>query len=263
MKRRFIQLLALTALAFTPACWAQSPLAGDWQGSLNAGGGTQYRIAWHVTAAQDGSFSATIDNVDLGILAMPVKSMTVKDAAITQVMDTEIQINGEAHAVRGTFVGNLSKDGSEIKGTWPQTAPEQPPAEVVMKHAAAQAEIKPAEPPQIVGDWLGILTMQGSDMHVVLHVVAAKDGTLSATSDVPDQGMVGIPGSAVSFKDSKLSINFDSYNGVYAGTLSPDATSIKGTWTTDQPTELNFTRAAAPAAPAPAPAAPKAADPKN
>jgi hypothetical protein len=261
MKRKFIQLLALTAFAFTPACWAQSPLAGDWQGTLNAGGGTQYHIVWHVTAAQDGSLSATIDNTDMGLLAIPVKSMTLKDSAVTQVMDTQIQMNGEPHAVHGMFVGNLSKDGLEIKGTWTQTEPEQPPAEVVLKHSPAPAEAKTAVSPQIVGDWLGILSMQGSDMHVVLHITAAKDGTISATSDVPDQGIVGIPGSAISFKDSKLSINFDQYNGVYAGTLSPDATSIKGTWTTDQPTELNFTRAAAPAAPAAA--APKPADPKN
>ena len=259
MKLKFIQLLAIAALTFTPACWAQSPLVGDWLGTLNAGG-VQYRIAWHVTAAKDGSLSATIDNLDMGILAIPIKSMTVKDATISQVMDAEVQISGEAHAVRGTFVGTLSKDGSEVKGTWTQSEPEQPPAELVMKHTTAQAETKPAEPPQIVGDWLGILTMQGSDMHVLLHIIAAKDGTLAATADVPDQGIVGVPGSAISFKDSKLSINFDSYNGVYAGTLSPDAAAIKGTFTTDQPTELNFIRAAASSAPtaaAPTPTAPK------
>ena len=260
MKRRIIQLLALIALAFTATCWAQSPLAGDWQGTLNAGAGTQYRIAWHVTAAKDGSLSATIDNLDLGILAIPVKSMTVKDSAVTQILDGEIQINGESHAIRGTFVGAMNKDASEIKGTWTQTEPEQPPAEVVVKRAAAQVAAKPAEPPQIAGDWLGVLSMQGSDMRVVLHIIAAKDGTLSASSDVPDQGMMGIPGSAVTFKDSKLSINFDSYNGVYTGTLSQDATTIKGTWTQDQPAELDFTRA--PAQAAPTPAAPKPPEPK-
>jgi hypothetical protein len=258
MNRRIIGIIAAGALAIAPACWAQSPLAGEWQGTLNAGGGTQFRIAWHVTAAKDGSFSATIDNLDLGILAIPVKSMTVKDSAITQVIDSDVQINGEAHSVKGTFAGNLSKDGSEIKGTWTQTEPAQPPAELVMKHAGETA-VKPAEPPAIVGDWLGILSMQGSDMHVVLHVIAAKDGTLSATSDVPDQGIMGTPGSAVTFKDSKLSINFDTYNGVYAGTLSADGTTIKGTWTAGEPVDLNFTRAAAPAAPV----VPKPPDPKN
>jgi len=257
MKAKILQLFAFTAFACAPACWGQSPLAGDWLGTINAGG-MQYHIAWHISAAKDGSLSATIDNLDMGLMAIPVKSMTLKDSAVTQVMDGEVQINGEAHAVRGMFAGNLSKDGSEIKGTWTQSEPEQPPADVVMKHSLVQAETKPAAPPQIVGDWLGILSMQGSDMHVVLHITAAKDGTISATTDVPDQGITGVEGSAVSFKDSKLSINFDQYNGVYAGTLSPDATTIKGTWTADQPTELNFTRAAASPA-----AAPKPAEPKN
>jgi hypothetical protein len=268
MKNKVMQLFALTALAFTPACWAQSPLAGDWQGTLSAGG-MQYRIVWHITAANDGSLSATIDNLDMGIMAIPVKSMTLKDSAVTQIMDGQIQINGESHPVRGMFAGTLNKDATEIKGTWTQAEPEQPPADVVMKRAPAQAAVMPATvpaaPQQIAGDWLGILSTQGSDIHVVLHIIAAKDGTLSANADTPDQGMTAIPGSGVSFKDSKLHIAFDSYNGVYEGTLSADATSIKGTWTTDQPTELNFMRAApaAPAPPTPAPAAPKPPDPKN
>jgi fermentation-respiration switch protein FrsA (DUF1100 family) len=109
-----------------------------------------------------------------------------------------------------------------------------------------------------VGDWQGVLTVQGNQLRIALHIVAAKDGTLSATADNPDQGQMGTPASAASFKDSKLSLTFDVYNGIYEGTLSPDGSKITGTWTQEQPAELNFTRV--PAQAAPRPAAPPAID---
>jgi pimeloyl-ACP methyl ester carboxylesterase len=97
----------------------------------------------------------------------------------------------------------------------------------------------------------GILSVEGNQLHITLHIAAEKDGTLSATADDPDQGQVGTKASAVSFKDSKVNIAFDVFNGVYSGTLSTDGSQITGTWTQEQPVELNFTRApAAQAAPA-------------
>jgi len=103
---------------------------------------------------------------------------------------------------------------------------------------------------QIAGDWQGILSVEGNQLHITLHIVAEKDGTLSATADDPDQGQMGTKASAVSFKDSKVNIAFDVFNGVYSGTLSADGAQITGTWTQGQPVELNFTRVSAQAAPA-------------
>jgi len=260
MRNKVIPIFALATLALLPVCRAQSPLAGDWQGTLNTADGTKARIAWHVVAATDGSLTATIDNLDQNILAIPVKSMTLKGSAVTQIMDSVIKINGEDHNVRGSFEGTIDKDATEIKGTWTQTGPEQPPAEVDMKHIPAQTAAsiapKPIEQPQIAGDWQGVLSFNGSDLHVTLHIVAARDGTLSVTADNPDQGQMGTKASAASFKDSKLTVGFDVYNGVYEGTLSPDGSAIKGSWTQDQPVELNFKRVQAPAAPTPPPATP-------
>jgi len=95
---------------------------------------------------------------------------------------------------------------------------------------------------KIAGDWQGILSVDGNQLHITLHVVAAKDGTLSATADDPDQGQMDTKASAITFKDSKLNVAFDVYNGVYSGTLSADGNQITGTWTQAQPVELNFTR---------------------
>jgi hypothetical protein len=102
---------------------------------------------------------------------------------------------------------------------------------------------------QVIGDWQGVATIQGTDYHIIVHITAAKDGTLAATLDSPELGATGIATSGVTYKDSKLTMNVDAYHGVYTGTLSADGTKITGTFAGDQETPIEFARmAAAPAA---------------
>jgi hypothetical protein len=102
---------------------------------------------------------------------------------------------------------------------------------------------------QIVGDWQGVASIQGTDYHIIVHITAAKDGTLAATLDSPELGVTGVATSGVTYKDSKFSMNVDAYNGVYTGMLSSDGTKITGVFAGDQETPIEFARvlAAAPA----------------
>jgi CubicO group peptidase (beta-lactamase class C family) len=109
---------------------------------------------------------------------------------------------------------------------------------------------------QIAGDWQGTLNAMGAQLHLVLHIAAAKDGSLTATLDSVDQGANGIPVTTTTLKDSKLSLVVEAVHGTYEGTVNKDATEITGTWTQGQPLELNFKRAPAP--PAASAAAPPA-----
>jgi hypothetical protein len=93
---------------------------------------------------------------------------------------------------------------------------------------------------EVAGDWLGTLNTGGPQLHLVLHIVAAKGGSLTATLDSVDQGANGIPVSAISLKGSKLSITIDAVHGTYEGTVNKEATEIAGTWSQGQPLELNF-----------------------
>lgn len=111
----------------------------------------------------------------------------------------------------------------------------------------------------IVGDWQGVLDTGQGQLHLILHLTKAANGSLGATLDSVDQGANGIPVATVTLKDSKLSLGVDAVNGTYEGTVKPDASEIDGTWTQGQSLPLNFTRAAA--APAPVKAAPKPAKP--
>lgn len=257
-------ILAVSALAVTPFCPAQASLAGDWQGTIDAGGGTMH-VAWHVKAAPDGTLTSTLDNIDENIYGIKVKPTTVKGSDIELTVDDTIQVNGQDIPVKGSFEGKVNKDGSEVTGTWTQTEPEQPPTEVHFTRAAAQPAAPAATPqastqPSIVGDWAGTLNAGPAQLRLLLHIKADKDGTLTGTLDSIDQGANGIPISSATFKDGKLNLTIGAVNGTYEGTVNKDATEITGTWSQGQPLDLNFKRAQPQSAAAPKPAAPTEID---
>jgi hypothetical protein len=113
---------------------------------------------------------------------------------------------------------------------------------------------------QMAGDWQGTLSASGVQLRLVLHVAVAKDGSLTATLDSVDQGANGIPVSAISLKDAKLSLTVEAIHGAYEGTVNKDATAIDGSWSQGTPLELNFKRASAQALVAPKPAPPSEID---
>ena len=53
----------------------------------------------------------------------------------------------------------------------------------------------------IIGDWNGVLKVQGMQMRLVFHVTKTDAG-YAATMDSPDQGAKGIPMSKTSFENS-------------------------------------------------------------
>jgi hypothetical protein len=109
--------------------------------------------------------------------------------------------------------------------------------------AAQDKPLQPAEK-DVLGDWTGVLSADGTQLHVVLHVMKGEGEQLAATLDSVDQGANGIPVSVISVKDGKLSMAVAAVQGTYEGLINKDATEIKGTWTQLQPLELTFTRAA-------------------
>jgi len=250
-------LVVALGLAFAPLARPQKQLAGEWVGTLNTPNGVSH-VAWHVTAAQDGTVISSFDNQDEGISGIKVKTLELKDSAINATVDDVVQANGSPITIRGTLSGTLSKDGNTVTGTWTQTEPEQGPIDLVLKRegtsgtpvssspAGAGATAAPAGTSvssspgqsQLTGDWTGVLAGQ---LHLVLHI-AGKDGALTATLDSVDQGANGIPINSVTLKDGKLSLTIDALHGSYEGTVNKDATQIDGTWSQGQSTGLMFKR---------------------
>jgi hypothetical protein len=240
----------LTALALTPFMTAQTNLAGDWNGTLDAGGNTM-RVAWHLTVAPDGALSSTLDNIDENIFGIKAKSTTINGSDVALAVDDTVQTNGQEIHLVGSFAGKVSADAKEVSGTWTQTEPQQGTLEVHFVHASQSAA---AAQPSVVGDWSGTLEAGPAKLRLLLHIKAAQDGTLTGALDSIDQGANGIPISTAAFKDGKLELSVAAVNGTYEGTLNQAATEITGTWTQGQALELDFKRAQSETA-APKPAA--------
>jgi hypothetical protein len=59
-----VAILALTMFCFTSrSAWTQSPIAGDWQGTMKVDG-TKLHLVLHLREAPDGTLSALIDSLD-------------------------------------------------------------------------------------------------------------------------------------------------------------------------------------------------------
>jgi hypothetical protein len=244
-------LAAISAFALTPSASAQARLAGDWQGTLDANG-TTFHLVWHVTAAADGTVTSTFDNLDEGIYGIKAKTTTVKGSDVAAEVDDTVQANGQDMKVSGSLVGKLNSDGTEMAGTFTQIEPQaQPPANVLFKHSAVQAAPAGTQP-AVAGDWAGTLTAGSAQLRLVLHITAAKDGSLTATLDSVDQGTNGIPVTSATLTGSKLSLSVPAVpgGGAYEGTVNKDASEIDGTWSQGpQSMALNFKRPQPQAAP--------------
>lgn len=81
----------------------------------------------------------------------------------------------------------------------------------------------------LVGTWEGTLKVGAVTLRMVFNV-SQKDGALVATMDSPDQGVRGIPVSAVALADAVATFEVKKISGVYQGTLSADGSRLEGGW---------------------------------
>ena len=98
--------------------------------------------------------------------------------------------------------------------------------------ASLPAQARAEKAPAIVGDLEGTLDAgaQGK-LRVVLHVTQAKDGSLSATMDSPDQDATAIPITTITYKEPALHFESDPIKGSYDGKMNKENSEIAGDWT--------------------------------
>jgi pimeloyl-ACP methyl ester carboxylesterase len=109
---------------------------------------------------------------------------------------------------------------------------------VVSSPAAAQTSAN------IVGNWQGMLTAQGTKLAVVLKISEPSTGQLTGSLDLPDAGAANLPLEHLAYSDRLIS--FDVNVGApsrYEGVVSRDATEIIGSlFQRGNVVPLNFTR---------------------
>ncbi len=114
---RLFTILALMAVgtftASAPILAAESPCApiiGTWMGPLTIMG-TQLRIAFNLSLADDGSLVATIDSLDQSVKGIPVDTATFEGGKLTLI----------SSALAAEYNGTLDTAADEIKGEWKQS----------------------------------------------------------------------------------------------------------------------------------------------
>jgi hypothetical protein len=190
-------------------------IAGDWAGTLDAGG-AQLRLVLHISTSKDGTLAATLDSIDQGANAIPVKSATLKDGTL------ELDVA----AVNGTYKGTINKDTSEIAGTWTQgqTLP------LNFKRAQPETAAKPASPTDIDGTWTGKLETPSAMLTINLKI-ANMDTGLTAQLQSPDQASNWAPATSIKRDGDKLTVVFSAFGATYEGKVSADRTTIDGKFT--------------------------------
>src|SRR5262245_30682143 len=95
----------------------------------------------------------------------------------------------------------------------------------------------------VEGDWQGTIKANYMELRLRLHVTKDEKGTLKATFDSIDQGVRGLPVSAISLKDSTLNFELEVASASYEGKINADHTRISGVFTQGgMSIPLEFTR---------------------
>lgn len=87
------------------------PIVGDWEGTLDPGAQPKKRIVVHISAAQDGTLSGTIDYPDQDTSGILITAITYKEPTL----------HFESNPSQSVYDGTMNKDNSEITGTLKQT----------------------------------------------------------------------------------------------------------------------------------------------
>jgi hypothetical protein len=89
-----------------------SPIIGNWEGTLDPGARPKKRIVVHITEAQDGILSGTIDYPDESVSGLLITAINYKEPAL----------HFESSSGQVSYDGTMNKQNSEIAGTWKQGA---------------------------------------------------------------------------------------------------------------------------------------------
>lgn len=197
---------------------AQPKIAGDWQGTLNAGG-VELHLILHIQAAADGKLSATMDSVDQAAMGIPVSDIALNGSKLNMTVD----------AVHGTYEGTVNAGTSEIDGTWSQGAPMQLNFTRAAK-GEAKAEAKRAPPTDVDGDWMGTLDLGAMKLRAVFKLTNTTEG-LKGQMQSPDQGSGWLPVTSVTRKGDAIAIDMKAFRANFQGKLSADKQTIAGTFT--------------------------------
>jgi len=123
-KPRASSLAVYAGFALTLACGIMPALTmaqdtqmivGDWSGTLNPGGQAKKRIVVHISAAQDGSLSGTIDYPDQDTSGIQITGITYKNSILHFESTPSLTVyDGTMSADKSTITGTINQAGASL-----------------------------------------------------------------------------------------------------------------------------------------------------
>lgn len=224
-----------------PAAANQSPsaathgLAGNWEGTLSAGG-QKLRLVLKISQSADGALRATVDSLDQGAMDLTIDTITKKDGGL----------HFEMKDLFAAYDATFSSDGSEMTGTWSQagnsfplifrkagsvSGGNGPSSNVPPSPEKPGSALKAATATQsIAGNWEGVLTA-GQKLRLLLKISQSADGALKATMDSLDQSASDLTVDTITSKDGVLHFEMKDLPASYEGAFSSDGSEVVGKWT--------------------------------
>lgn len=198
--------LVLLLVAGTACTAAPLPFHGTWEGKVLAAG-RQVRLVLHVTESGNGSWSASAESPDQGIVAIPVERLERYGRFV----------RAQLRQVGALLTATLSESGDQLTGEMRQGLC----LALVLSRAAEQQSLE--------GEWRGTLAIPPKVLAVVVRL-RESDGRLQGALDSPDQGIANLLLSRTRLDGSTLSFQVDQVGGVFIGVLNRERTRLEGHW---------------------------------
>ena len=203
---------------------------GVWDGSITFAGSPQSAVA-ALDQDEDGNW---VGQLDIGPQTLLLSAIEVEGSSVSFAL-----LTGGPDTLE--MAGVMSEDGSDLSGTLSQgdatgsfelTRTDRDPAEAMRVTTTTAGSVERVE-----GSWQGAADSPQGTIEIVFRVFRSEAGDYSATVDLLDQGLTGVP-IALLTVDGSL-VRFQSSVGQYQGTLDEDDSAITGTW---NGTPLTFER---------------------
>jgi len=210
----------IAALVLTAASLA-SAQSGHWEGVIHAPNG-ELNIIVDLAKNDKGDWTGTIAVPAQNVKGLPLEPISVKDSKLRFTIKG---VPGEQ-----TFEGPLSADGKSIDGTFTAGGTSIPAK--ITRTGEAKFEAPAKSTPiakDLEGDWEGALEVNGTTLHLKLHLANGPDGATGTFVSV-DQGGAEFAASAITQKEAHLKVEVAIISGGFEGDVSADRKQIAGTW---------------------------------
>jgi len=222
---RKVGLVAFILLTHSMAM-AQQPtnISGDYAGDL-AG----LPIKLHLTDGPDGTLSGTVDSPNQGAAGIPCADFHRDGDSLSFTIPS----------IHGTWNGKIESKGLTLSGIWNQGTP----TPIVL---ARDTFVAAKTPSSVDGFWSGSLALEPDPLRIQITIRSDEAGQEFCSYDSLDERATGLTCANVVFNGHSFSFDVPAIEGRWAGMLSPNGDTLKGTWTQSGPMTLDFNRQAHP-----------------